>query len=203
LLNGGCDFAVDPQLRSDQATVVWNAQSDPRMAIFTAMPPDLCDAPALALANPSVLATSAEGSYLALLALPPTRRALLLGEAAAGAVALVLPLDRLFEDRIDTARRFHRLLVSGRATPSTFTAYRRRRLRLALRALDGTLNGADYRAVAEVLFGDRVPRGAAWRDDSLRGQIIRLVRYGLDLMQGGYLDLLRPERRQPKGRRRP
>jgi hypothetical protein len=185
LLNGGCDFAVDPQLRSDQATVVWNAQSDPRMAIFTAMPPDLCVAPALALANPSVLATSAEGSYLDLLALPPTRRALLLGEAAAGAVALVLPLDRLFEDRIDTARRFHR------------------RLRLALRALDGTLNGADYRAVAEVLFGDRVPRGAAWRDDSLRGQIIRLVRYGLDLMQGGYLDLLRPERRQPKGRRRP
>lgn len=173
------------------------------MAIFTAMPPDLCVAPALALANPSVLATSAEGSYLDLLALPPTRRALLLGEAAAGAVALVLPLDRLFEDRIDTARRLHRLLVSGRATPSTFTAYRRRRLRLALRALDGTLNGADYRAVAEVLFGDRVPRGAAWRDDSLRGQIIRLVRYGLDLMQGGYLDLLRPERRQPKGRRRP
>ena len=172
------------------------------MAIFTAMPPDLCVAPALALANPSVLATSAEGSYLDLLALPPTRRALLLGEAAAGAVALVLPLDRLFEDRIDTARRLHRLLVSGRATPSTFTAYRRRRLRLALRALDGTLNGADYRAVAEVLFGDRVPRGAAWRDDSLRGQIIRLVRYGLDLMQGGYLDLLRPERRQPKGPRR-
>ena len=133
------------------------------MAIFTSMPPDLCDGPALALVNPSVLATSAEGSYLDLLALPPTRRALLLGEAAAGAVALVLPLDRLFEDRIDTARRLHRLLVSGRATPSTFTAYRRRRLRLALRALDGTLDGADYRAVAEVLFGDRVPRGAAWR----------------------------------------
>ena len=173
------------------------------MAIFTAVPPGLCDATALALAKPSVLATSAEGSYLDLLALPPTRRALLLGEAAPGAVALVLPLDRLFEDRIDTARRLYRLLVSGRATPSTFTAYRRRRLRLALRAPDGTLNGANYRAVDGVLFGDRVPRGAAWRDDSLRGQVIRLVRYGLGLMQGGYLDLLRPERRQLKGRRRP
>lgn len=125
-----------------------------------------------------------------------------MGKAAPGAVALVLPLDHLFEDRIDTARRLHRLLVSGRGAPSTFTAYRRR-LRLALRALDGTLNGADYRAVAEVLFGDRVPRGAAWRDDSLRGQVIRLVRYGVELMRGGYLDLLRPERRQPKGRRRP
>ena len=172
------------------------------MAIFATMPPGLCDAPALSLANPSVLVTCAEGSYLDLLALPPARRALLLGEAALGPVALVLPLDGLFEDRIDTARRLHRLLVKGRGVPSTFTAYRRRRLQLALRALDGTLNGADYRAVAEVLFCDRVPRGAAWRDDSLRGQVIRLVRYGLDLMQGGYLDLLRPERRQPKGRRR-
>jgi hypothetical protein len=172
------------------------------MAIFTTMPSGLCDAPGLALAPSSVLATAAEGSYLDLLALPPERRALLLGEAAPGAFALVLPLDGLFEDRVDTARRLHRLLVKGRATPSTFTAYRRRRLRLALRALDGTLNGADYRAVAEVLFGDRVPRGAAWRDDSLRGQVIRLVRYGRDLMQGGYLDLLRPERRQPKSRRR-
>ncbi len=172
------------------------------MAIFTTVPSNLCDAPTLALANPAVLATSAEGSYLDLLALPPERRALLLGVAQPGAIALVLPLDQLFEDRIDTARRLHRLLLGGRGTPSTFTAYRRRRLRFALRALDGTLNGADYRAVAEVLFGDRVPRGAAWRDDSLRGQVIRLVRYGLELMRGGYLDLLRPERRQPKGRRR-
>ena len=172
------------------------------MAILAVLPPGLFDGPALAAVNPSTVATSAEGIYLDLLALPPAGRALLLGQAAAGAVALVLPLDQLFEDRIDTARRLRCLLASGRGGPSTFTAYRRRRLRLALRALDGTLTGADYRTVADVLFGGRVPQGAAWRDDSLRGQVIRLVRYGLDLMQGGYLDLLRPERRQPKRRRR-
>ncbi|MGI4765177.1 MAG: hypothetical protein ACRYGP_08960, partial [Janthinobacterium lividum] len=97
-LNGGCDFAIDPHLPSDQVTVIWNAQSNPRMAIFTTTPSGLCNGPGFALASPSFLATSAEGSYLDLLALPPERRALLLGEAAPGALALVLPLDGLFED---------------------------------------------------------------------------------------------------------
>ena len=50
-------------------------------------------------------------------------------------------------------------------------------------------------AIAEALFGERVPKGAEFKDNSLRGQVIRLVRYGTRLMRGGYLDLLRPERR--------
>ncbi len=113
----------------------------------------------------------------------------------------MLPFDALFEDRLDAARRLHRLLVAGRAAPATLTSYRRRRLKLALRALDGSLDGADYRAISEALFGERVPKGAAFRDNSLRAQAIRLVRYGTQLMRGGYLDLLRPERRAPKRRR--
>ena len=129
------------------------------MPIFTTLVAELFDRLDFAQADPLVLATAPEGDYLDLLALPQAKRALLLTQAEPGAVALVLPLDALFEERIDTARRLYRLLVKGRASPSTFTAYRHRRLRLALRALDGTLDGADYRAVAAVLFGDRVPRG--------------------------------------------
>ena len=115
----------------------------------------------------------------------------------------MLPFDSLFEDRLDAARRLHRLLIAGRTAPATLTPYRRHRLKLALRALDGSLDGADYRAIAEALFGERVPKGAGFRDNSLRGQVIRLVRYGDELMRGGYLDLLRPERRAPKRRRSP
>ncbi len=100
-----------------------------------------------------------------------------------------------------TARRLYRLLVLGSKSAATITPYRRGRLKLALRALDGSLEGAEYRAIAEALFGGRVPTGAAFRDDSLRAQAIRLVRYGVRLMQGGYLDLLRPERRAPRRRR--
>ena len=149
-----------------------------------------------------MIASVAEGEYLELRALPPVRSALFLpGQPDAKAIAFVLPFDGLFEDRLDAARRLHRLLIAGRAAPATLTTYRRQRLKLALRALDGSLDGADYRAIAEGLFGDRVPTGAAFRDNSLRGQAIRLVRYGVDLMSGGYLDLLRPERRAPRRRR--
>ncbi len=172
------------------------------MALLTSLPSALCDGPVLAPANPVAVRTASEGDYLDLLALPPSRSALLFSGEAGGVVAVVLPLDGLFEDRLDTARRLYRLLVDGRASPATLTVYRRRRLKLALRALDGTLDGADYRAIAQALFGDRVPPGAAFRDDSLRTQAIRLVRYGLTLMRGGYLDLLRPERHAPKRRRR-
>ena len=160
-------------------------------------------APTLAVADPAPIASAAEGDYLDLLALAPSNSALLLQGSPEGGVAFVLPFDDLFEERIETARRLHRLLVRRRAPPPSLTAYRRRRLKLALRALDGSLAGADYRAIAEVLFGERVPKGAEFRGASLRGQVIRLVRYGVHLMQGGYLDLLRPERRSVKRRARP
>jgi hypothetical protein len=68
---------------------------------------------------------------------------------------------------------------------------------LALRALDGHLAGATYREIAEVLFGTaRVPSGSSWKTHDLRGRTIRLVRMGLKLMRGGYLDLLRSTRRR-------
>jgi hypothetical protein len=72
------------------------------------------------------------------------------------------------------------------------TQQRRHRLGLALRALDGRLAGASYRVIAAGLFGDaRVPPGPGWRTHDLRDRTIRLVRAGMELMQGGYLDLLR------------
>ena len=77
-----------------------------------------------------------------------------------------------------------------------FTAQRRRRLKLVLRALDGDLSGADYRDIARTVFGDHVPDGAEWRTHSLRSATIRLVQEGRALMRGGYLKLLRPDCRE-------
>jgi hypothetical protein len=68
---------------------------------------------------------------------------------------------------------------------------------LTLRALDGRLAGETYRGIARALFGaPRVPAGPAWKTHDLRDRTIRLVRTGVDLMQGGYLDLLRHQRRR-------
>lgn len=174
---------------------MWLPQVDPRLALLTHLPAALFAGPDLAAADPAPITSAAEGDYLRLLALPPSHDALLLSGPNDGAVAFILPFDALFEERIETARRLYRLLVQRRPPSPSLTPYRRRRLKLALRALDGSLDGADYRAIAEALFGERVPKGAEFKDNSLRGQVIRLVRYGTRLMRGGYLDLLRPERR--------
>ncbi len=46
--------------------------------------------------------------------------------------------------------------------------------------------------IAQGLTGDtRVPTGAAWKTHDIRDRTIRLCRRGLELMRGGYLDLLR------------
>ena len=186
---------MDPRIRADRAITVWLPKVDPSLALLTWLPAALFASPDLATLDPTPVTSAAEGDYLDLLALAPSNGALLLPGQPTDTVAFVLPFDDLFDERIETARRLHRLLTRRRAPPTTLTTYRRRRLKLALRALDGSLAGADYRAIAEALFGERVPKGADFRDASLWAQAIRLVRYGVYLMRGGYLDLLRPGRR--------
>jgi hypothetical protein len=113
-------------------------------------------------------------------------------------VASVIPLDGNVAARADAALRLWRLLTGQRyRPPHPLTRLQRLQLVLALRALDGHLAGATYREIAEVLFGaSRVPTGAPWKTHDLRGRTIRLVRTGLKLMRGGYLDLLRSIRRR-------
>jgi len=112
--------------------------------------------------------------------------------------ATELPLDADFEIR---ARASHRLwrAINGRPSGPPFhqlSAQRRERLALALRALDGHIDGASYRVIAEVLFGrKRIPE-SAWKTHELRSRTIRLVQAGLALMRGGYRALLRPPSRK-------
>jgi hypothetical protein len=67
---------------------------------------------------------------------------------------------------------------------------------LAIRALDGWLEGNRYREIAEGLFGrDRID-GRSWKSHDLRSRTIRLVQDGISLMRGGYRALLRPPPRK-------
>jgi hypothetical protein len=112
--------------------------------------------------------------------------------------AAELPLDRDFEIRAHALHRLWRA-INGRPPGPPFhqlSAQRRERLTLALRALDGHMEGASYRVVAEVLFGrKRIPE-RAWKTHELRSRTIRLVQAGLALMRGGYRALLRPPARR-------
>ena len=71
-----------------------------------------------------------------------------------------------------------------------------RRLLLALRALDARIDGATYRTIAEGLFGAKYIPERAWKTHDLRNRTIRLVKTGLELMHGGYRELLRLARRK-------
>ncbi|SEE68094.1 hypothetical protein SAMN05444161_6678 [Rhizobiales bacterium GAS191] len=104
----------------------------------------------------------------------------------------VLPLDRMFERRAHAARRLWRALNNRPAGPEfrPLPKQRRRRLIFSLRALDGKLEGAGYRAIAEGLFcADRIPE-RGWKTHDLRNRTIRLVHSGVALMRGGYRELL-------------
>jgi hypothetical protein len=108
------------------------------------------------------------------------------------------PLDRDFEFRADAGRRLWRGL-NGRpqgAPLHALSAHRRRRVALALRASDARRDGATYREIAEVLLPAQRIRERDWRTHEVRNHIIRLVKTGLALVQGGYRALLKPPSRK-------
>jgi hypothetical protein len=59
-----------------------------------------------------------------------------------------------------------------------------------LRALDGHLDQASYREIADALFGAEAVARYAWKTSSIRGQTIRLVKDGVRMMKAGYRRLL-------------
>ncbi|MGF6312548.1 MULTISPECIES: DUF2285 domain-containing protein [unclassified Bradyrhizobium] len=108
-------------------------------------------------------------------------------------VAIDLPLDRNFDLRLQAAYRFWLALEQHPIGPPPLVQSigTRHRHILALRAVDGWLEGNSYRNIAQGLFGKpRIPdRG--WKTHDLRSRTIRLVQMGLRLMRGGYRALLR------------
>ena len=108
------------------------------------------------------------------------------------------PLDRDFEFRADAGRRLWRGL-NGRpqgAPSHALSVHRRRRLALALRASDARTDGATYREIAEVLLPAHRISERDWGTHEVRNRIIRLVKTGFALVQGGYRTLLRPTARK-------
>jgi hypothetical protein len=65
-----------------------------------------------------------------------------------------------------------------------------------LRASDARTDGATYREIAEVLLPAARIAERDWETHDVRDRIIRLVKTGLALVQGGYRALLRPRSRK-------
>lgn len=107
-----------------------------------------------------------------------------------------VPLDALGLDRIEALTRLWRSLHGHKVPPNTrMTAQQRRRLKNMLRAVDGRMNDADYREIAEVIFGVERVASEPWKTSALRDAVLDLVKDGFAMIDGGYRKLLRHRRR--------
>lgn len=113
-------------------------------------------------------------------------------------MAALVPLDETVLLRLAGLLRFKRRLDGhpAEALPRAWriTARLRQRLLGMIRALDGRLEGASYREIAQALYGADVVARDLWKTSSLRGQTIRLVADAVATMNGGYRKLLRASR---------
>ena len=111
-------------------------------------------------------------------------------------IVLELPLNADFDLQSHAAHRLWFALERPglRVRHSEVTSQRRHRLILAMRALDGRIEGNSYRAIAEYLFGKARMPERGWKAHDLRNRTIRLVQTGTSLMRGDYLALLRRKR---------
>jgi hypothetical protein len=201
---GGCRFAIDPDLRADQAPVVFLPHLDPGAALLAAAPATFNGVQTVGTITPIFQRSTRDFTYWIIEdshgRLPVVR----VREVSASApAAAIIPIDADFTTRLGALLRL-RNYMTGRLhvrPPERLTRQRRQRLALTLRALDGRLAHASYRVIAQGLFGRAgLPAGAAWKTHDLRDRTIRLARSGWQLMHGGYLDLLRspqPRRRAP------
>jgi hypothetical protein len=194
---GGYDFkrGLDP---ARHTAVLWTPQTLPSVVTLTKLPDGLAD-PRLGLETrnlQSILAVEDEDEVVALRG---ARLRLHRAEKVGASVAVLLPLDRLFDIRAAAALRLWRAVTGQTPGPDlgVLTPERRNRLILALRALDGRLERATYPEIAAILFDTEPISKRDWISHELRDQTGRIVRLGFSMMRGGYRRLLlHPYRRR-------
>jgi hypothetical protein len=194
---GGYDFKrnLDPIRKS---AVRWTPLALPSVTTLTKLPEGLAD-PRLGLdvsSLQSILVADDEDQVV------EVRGACLRlhrADKAGAPVAVLLPLDQLFDIRAAAALRLWRGLTGRTPGPDlgVLTPERRSRLILALRALDGRLERATYPEIAAILFDTEPISKRDWISHELRDQTGRLIRLGFSMMRGGYRRLLlHPYRRR-------
>jgi hypothetical protein len=125
-----------------------------------------------------------------------TQVVILHGANVDGKLSALIPLDGNTLGRIEALARFYSA-QAGRAIPpdTRLTSQQRRRIRFMLQALDGRINAATYREIANVIYGASRVADLPWKTSPLRDSVIALVKDGLEMVEGGYQQLLRHRRR--------
>jgi len=184
---GGYDFAT----KNDTGAAVWTTQALPTVIALTRLPPALVHPQFTPKRLSLIPALEVEGDDYVIERFGAELR-VHLDKGGADPTAVLLPFDGLFEVRVAAALRLWRALNGQRpgTNPAALSEGRRNRLILALRALDGRLDGATHRAIAAALFGANAIPERDWISHELRDRTARLVRLGVAMMNGGYRRLL-------------
>jgi len=184
---GGCFVAAT----NDPDAILWTAEALPSVIALTRLPPGLAHPKfkSRPLSLDPILA--AEGDDYVIEHTGVEMR-VHLDSGGVHPTAVLLPFDGLFEVRVAAALRLWRALSGRRPgpNPAALSEVRRDRLILALRGLDGRLDGATHREIAAALFGANAVPERDWISHELRDRTARLVRLGVAMMNGGYRRLL-------------
>ena len=192
--SGGYDFLADPDARADQSPVFWRPDELASVVILAAAPAGASKS-GLTLADlPAQLARhdTKDGAHVIIRTEGGLQQLWITAGTAAGApLAAIIPLDAMTAARADAVVQIWKAQARGSSGPRRSRSRRLERLITALQALDARLDGASYRAIAEVIFGPRRLADEAWKTSSLRDAVIRIARTGVALMRGGYRKLLK------------
>jgi hypothetical protein len=195
---GGYDFLADPSQRADQAAVFWHPEEDPTIILLTPSP---TNATGLSFvpdewASDIVRKDAADGTHILIRSGGVRHQLWLPNTVAEGAdLAAIIPMDISAPRRAEATMRFWQHATYGRRRQHSGRSQRSERLIPTLRALDGHLDGASYRAIADGLFTTSRIDAELWKTSPLRDRVIRMVRQGVSLMKGRYRNLLRPKNR--------
>jgi hypothetical protein len=172
-------------------------QADPGTVVLTATPAILGSELAPTALKPIAAQPSPDGLSVLHSADGERIPVLLHGDAGLGrSLAAIIPLDADGLDRLEAVARLWRSLHRPPCTPDLrLTWQQRRRLRHMLQAVDGRMDGASYREIAQAIYGAKRVADDPWKTSALRDSTMTLVKGGLSLIAGGYRKLLRHRRR--------
>lgn len=196
---GGCDFPADPAQEAPAAPVFWIPKAAPAAVTLLARV-DGADDVTITL-DPDSIDIRREADGLLLLRLKTGELLALRPSDLRKPVGILLPLDDRWPARQANAGRLRARLLGLRAPPDPLTLQQRRRIAMALRALDGREAQAVLRTIAAHLYGaDRV-RGEHWKTSPLKAQVARLIAHGRHLTEHGYRALLLGQKPTGRGKR--
>lgn len=197
-LAGGCDFLARPSLTGLEQTVYWTPEADTSTLHIGPSPEMVLTDPRFPSDfHPSPVQPAADGLHLSYDTGSGQIHLILLNSLESGLpISAHIPLDATGLDRIEALTRLWRKLHGHKVPQDTrMTAQQRRRLKNMLRAVDGRVNDADYREIAEVIFGVERVAAEPWKTSALRDAVLDLVKDGFAMIDGGYRKLLRHRRR--------